>query len=439
VRAILYDSKLPKALWGEILKAVVYIWERSPNAALNGMTAYEAWTGQKPEVGHFRRLGCRAYKLIRKALHQKKLDDRGETCFLVGYEGQNLYRLWNPTSGKVERAKDVLFDEDIRINPETQLTLPLISANIPAPPCAEMLLPAHQLQRLNQIPVDQPSAAERAAALQPTDPGNLDTLEAHTPVEGESHAQPEHYVTSLPPVKCKRRYDPRPDNDPGDPEALPQEWTFLEDLQLRIRQLETDHRPLPSLYQKDIPRNVQRLAMEAYTSALDNLDAMEPKTYKAACEGPHADDWKAAMDDEFQSLRENETWELVNESTATNLLSGKWVYRLKRGADGRITRYKARWVVRGFEQEYGIDYNETFASVVRQKTYRSLFALAAIHDWEIEQMDVKTAFLYGPVNETILVQLLQDTNNLERPVSSERPSMVSNRRPASGFKRSPKP
>jgi hypothetical protein len=268
-----------------------------------------------------------------------------------------------------------------------------------------MLLPAHQLQRLNQIPVDQPSAAERAAALQPTDPGNLDTLEAHTPVEGESHAQPEHYVTSLPPVKCKRRYDPRPDNDPGDPEALPQEWTFLEDLQLRIRQLETDHRPLPSLYQKDIPRNVQRLAMEAYISALDNLDAMEPKTYKAACEGPHADDWKAAMDDEFQSLRENETWELVNESTVTNLLSGKWVYRLKRGADGRITRYKARWVVRGFEQEYGIDYNETFASVVRQKTYRSLFALAAIHDWEIEQMDVKTAFLYGPVNETIFVQL----------------------------------
>jgi len=145
-------------------------------------------------------------------------------------------------------------------------------------------------------------------------------------------------------VKCKRRYDPRPDNDPGDPEALPQKWTFLEDLQLRIRQLETDHRPLPSLYQKDIPRNVQRLAMEAYISALDNLDAMEPKTYKAACEGPHADDWKAAMDDEFQPLRENETWELVNESTATNLISGKWVYRLKRGADGRITRYKARWV-----------------------------------------------------------------------------------------------
>jgi len=62
-------------------------------------------------------------------------------------------------------------------------------------------------------------------------------------------------------------------------------------------------------------------------------------------------------------------------------------------------------IVRGFEQEYGIDYNETFASVVRQKTYRSLFALAAIHDWEIEQMDVKTAFLYGPVNETIFAQL----------------------------------
>lgn len=84
-------------------------------------------------------------------------------------------------------------------------------------------------------------------------------------------------------------------------------------------------------------------------------------------------------------------------------LGGRWVYKIKRGPQGEVARYKARWVVRGFEQREGIDFNETFASVVKPMSYKAIFALAAALDWKLEQMDVKTAFLYGNVEETIYV------------------------------------
>ena len=86
------------------------------------------------------------------------------------------------------------------------------------------------------------------------------------------------------------------------------------------------------------------------------------------------------------------------------VLRGKWVFRLKRGPYNEVLRYKTRWVVRGFEQKEGLDYNETFATVVKPMSYKALFAFAAAQDWEIEQMDVKTAFLYGDLDEEIYIE-----------------------------------
>ena len=111
------------------------------------------------------------------------------------------------------------------------------------------------------------------------------------------------------------------------------------------------------------------------------------------------------MHSEHQSLIDNKTWTLVQRPKHTSqVLKGKWVYKIKRGPDGEIQRFKARWVVKGFMQKYGIDYNETFASVVKPMSYKALFALAAALDLELHQMDVKTAFLYGRVDEDIYVE-----------------------------------
>lgn len=86
------------------------------------------------------------------------------------------------------------------------------------------------------------------------------------------------------------------------------------------------------------------------------------------------------------------------------MLRGKWIYKLKQGLSGEILRYKARWVVQGFESEKSIDYNKTFASVVKSMSYKAIFAFCAAHNHEIELIDIKTAFLYQHIDKKIYVK-----------------------------------
>jgi reverse transcriptase-like protein/LTR polyprotein gag-polypeptide-like protein/gag-pre-integrase-like protein/Pol polyprotein len=128
-----------------------------------------------------------------------------------------------------------------------------------------------------------------------------------------------------------------------------------------------------------------------------------PSTYEEAVTCGDAAKWKAAMDDEITSILQNKTWKPVKQKPPKTLrpLRGKWVYRVKLNSDGSIARYKARFVVKGFTQREGIDYHETFSSVVRTQTYLFLFALAAALGLQIHLMDVKTAFLQGYIEEEL--------------------------------------
>ena len=80
-----------------------------------------------------------------------------------------------------------------------------------------------------------------------------------------------------------------------------------------------------------------------------------------------------------------------------SIVTSKWIYKIKHDVDGRIEKYKERFVARGFSQKEGIDYEETFALVARYTSIRLVLALAAVMKWKIHQMDVKTAFLNGSV------------------------------------------
>nr|KYP62375.1 Retrovirus-related Pol polyprotein from transposon TNT 1-94 [Cajanus cajan] len=110
------------------------------------------------------------------------------------------------------------------------------------------------------------------------------------------------------------------------------------------------------------------------------------------------------MEEELKMIEKNQTWQLVDRPSHKKAIGVKWVYRTKFNPDGSVNKYKARLVVKGYAQMFGVDFSETFAPVARLDTIRLLLALAAQKGWLIHQLDVKSAFLNGYLEEEIFVE-----------------------------------
>ncbi|CAI7795673.1 unnamed protein product [Closterium sp. NIES-53] len=151
---------------------------------------------------------------------------------------------------------------------------------------------------------------------------------------------------------------------------------------------------------KNLPRYTQSgLQILGLVTAVHEAEPpKEPTTIQQALGGEHREKWREAMDKELKALQERNTWKVVPIGVAHNktVLIGKWVFRMKTKADGTIDKFKARWVVRGFDQEQGRDFTETFALVSRHTSLRILLAIAAMNRKKLRQIDVANAFLYAP-------------------------------------------
>ncbi len=116
--------------------------------------------------------------------------------------------------------------------------------------------------------------------------------------------------------------------------------------------------------------------------------------------------WKSfekAMYAEFQSFIENDTWKYKNASSDRAILIGCWVFKIKKDRWGKILKFKARWVAHGYKQQPGLDYTDTFTSVVKSMSWNSMMDVSAKRGSRIRQMDVITAFLYGFLDEEIYI------------------------------------
>jgi hypothetical protein len=336
-----------------------------------------------------------------------KLDPHAEEGYLVGFEGSHIYRVYLPgRSQKIVRTSHCVFDEFASNQADSQ-----------------------DLENLEEDAVSNEVLTPKGM---PEDAG-LDQVYDPLPdlpaVQSEEEA--EEVITPQP----RRRG--RPKGSKNKPKAVgftteptvdltiepaatdsPVDLTANDSIIVESADAEPIIEPNPlRRITRSSEANRQRnpaLRVSAYSVMLHAFKAVtsdmeEPKSVAEAQSSPDWPNWRDAMKTELQALVKNHTWNVINPETSPlqgrRPLGAKWVFKIKRGKDREILQYKARWVVKGYEQRYGIDYDQTFAGVAKPSTWRIIFALAAIYGWDIEQMDVKSAFLHGIIDEEVFVEL----------------------------------
>jgi hypothetical protein len=398
------SSGLDMKWWPEILRTIATTKNLSPSSVLDGITPYEAWHGYKPDVSNLRAPGTKGYLITKKDSMTNKgkrkiVDTKTEPCRMIGYAEDTL-AIWKvlKDNGQIVLTSDAFFDEDRPHIPCTDCT------NIEAQPTTETVMdqamtPSNRNtegQRTTDTVMNTAAMPSNTTAMDPTGTA------VNTPLVMDSEtttrkkrkiSETGELVDSWPP-KMPLSIDKTDKNLPAQPDLIitPEPPKHISEHPVRISSRPNKGQP-PKSY-----------GVVTALLAAPSPEPTEPKSYKEAMKDPNWKMWKAGVGCELNSLEENKTWILTPLPDGANLLRGKWVFRLKRGPDGSILRYKARWVVRGFEQIEGIDYFETFASVVKPMSYKALFAIAAALDLEIEQMDVSTAFLYGDIDGTVYVE-----------------------------------
>jgi len=346
-RSMLKARNMPKEFWAEVVSCAVYLSNRAPTSNLKDQTPQEAWSGRKPSVNHLRVFGNIAYTHVPKQ-ERSKLDDQSAKYVYVGYDTQSKgYKLYNPSNGKVVVSRDVEFDEEVMWNWEAQEEK------------TYDFLPLKKRKKIKKLqfkmsllliypPYLEEEEENQETAIQDVIPPHLPPSSVTSHAEGES--------TSERPKKT------------GD---------------------------IRDIYERsdEVTCNLEEL----YCLQID----CEPLNFEEIVNDKR---WRHAMEEEVKSIEKNDTWELTTLPKGHEAIGVKWVYKTKKNASGEVERYKAQLVVKGYKQKHGVDYDEVYAPVARMDTIRLLISLAAQMKWKIYQLDVKSAFLNGYLEEVYIEQ-----------------------------------
>jgi hypothetical protein len=189
----------------------------------------------------------------------------------------------------------------------------------------------------------------------------------------------------------------------------PRDWwkvdpTPEKDIQMDgFKKLSEDEPNAPVLMMDDETTLFSKL--DVYGYVVDAVDEEEPKSYLEAVNGPNGDLWKEAVEKKLGSLDKARTWDVVDRVAGKKEVGSRWVFKVKRLADGSVDKFKARFHAQGLSQRPGFDFDETYAPVVQFDGFRLLLAIMAVQGWRPQQVDGKSASLYGDLDEEIFMTL----------------------------------
>ena len=429
--AKLTEANLPPSFWGLAVLACVYEMNRA--RIHENKTPYEHWHGKKPSVKRMRVFGCAAYVHVQKD-QRRALEPHTRKCVFVGYPADKTgWMFYDPSTKKFVHSDSAIFDErEFPGTKQAKEAIPDLMPDIQFEPMDEQRrdnnIPA-QLEPLGDAPPEHPGEDIPADGNDPINP-NPPVLVGGQPVEYPAHANPDPPAApgARPPRLSRElkglldtaNYEKRPQNIPairasrlrnaGGQQPVSDEESDEDDdsdYVLKATALNPASWNIPRSKPPSDPLRPDFVCIpivDGIECALNTSSTIEPKTLAEALRRPDGDKYLASAVDEVKAHLENGTWSLVRLPRGKRAIGSRWVFKIKRKADGSIDKYKGRIVAKGYAQREGIDYTETFAPTARFGALRTVLALAAMEDWELESVDISTAFLNGDIDAEVYMQ-----------------------------------
>ena len=414
VRTVLADSGLPLSFWGEALNYCTFTKNRRPcYANPDNISPYEARYGIIPDYKRLQPFGqaCTAMYPKKKA-PDKKIGDQALKGIMVGYDdcdGTKAYRVYIPHLKKILVTPDVTFMDfkaTTGLTPDVeQLTdTPFYNKSRneehkssqqnnqkETPKVFQQVLPKEPTSMTkiqDQIPNSRLQPTETKIQISEEEPYTETKQQCEDPTHTKTKSEEIiiedcPVTTSAPQTRTSPRRSTRTNRSRqnySEPKRIG--WYEKDTNMLELEKCRTDF----EVYLANVHGHVN------YTSKYT------PKDYDDAMSTPEHKLWQESMDRENQSIKENDVYDKIKRNNLPkniNVISGKWVYKVKPTSTGEVSVYKSRIVARGFQGRLGVDYTETYSPVAGATTIRLILALATSMNLHLRGADIKTAFLYA--------------------------------------------
>jgi hypothetical protein len=391
-RTMLDEYKISDQFWAEAINTACHAISHLYLHKILNKTAYELLLDKKPNVSYFRVFGSKCF-ILNKKLKNSKFAPKVDECFLFGYASNaHGYCVFNKTSGCVEVACDVTFNES---NGSQGEQVDGIVGMEESPSKAIKKLATGEIKPQEQGDQDDDDdmlmfrgSSTSTSAAQPGNSGHT-SGDSGSPIRNIRTIQ----ITEVDPST------PHQDQSQAEEEVEPIQHK-AQVPHPRIHQIIQKDHPVDNILVSISKGVTTRSRLATFCEYYSFVSSVESLKVEEALDDP---DWVMAMQEESNNFTWNEVWSLL-ERPKQNIIGTKWVFRNKQDEHGVVTRNKVRLVAKGFTQIEGLDFGETYAPAARLESIHILLAFATYHDFKLYQMDVKSVFLNGPISELVYVE-----------------------------------
>jgi hypothetical protein len=353
INIMLKNVDLNDKWWIELIKTINYFWNRS-SMIDKSITLYEVDTKRKFFFTHLRRIETIDYAMKRKSITKwKKLILKSFSIVLVKYEKHHIYRMLR-FNEIIYRVSSIIWTKkkhshDVEISIETSSKRSAFESLNSST--------KKQALKLNSITI-------------------LISIQT-------SQAETSSFSLSSSITEINTSFS-----------------DFASMIFLVFNSLE---RHFELHYRLDSFDFLNLLIMKCMKNVIDSQQALKSRSYKKTMNDSNREEWIKIMKNENIFFLINDIWTLINSFRNRRVLRDKWIYKIKKKEHDEILRYKTRWMIREFEQIEKLNYTKTFVLMIKSMSYKTMYVIIVVNDWKIEQMNVKTVFLYDKIHENVFV------------------------------------